>query len=208
MVYGATRPNNDAVMKNFLLLLLLFTVATVHAAPVWVAVKKTVIRKDASNLSPVVVKINYQDKLELISENDDWWQVSFEGKQGWVHKSALSKTLEQSSGSGQQGSGGSIFDAFKGGSQSGSSASKGRSGGGDDITLAGKGFNEDVEGEFKTHGENLNYDAVDVMENREVSGFDFQKFAKEGGLEYSFDQVRAEEEESGSGFSFPGGWFK
>lgn len=194
-------------MKNFLLVLLLFTVAAVHAAPVWVAVKKTVIRKDASNLSGVVVKVKYQDQLELVSESGDWWQVSFEGKEGWVHKSALSKSLEQPSKSSQQGSGGSIFDAFKGGS-SGSSASKGRSAGGDDITLAGKGFNEDVEGEFKTRGANLNYDAVDTMENREVAGFDFQKFAKEGGLEYSFEQVKVDQEESGSGFSFPGGLFK
>ena len=194
-------------MKRIFILLLLLTTVSVQASPVWVAVKKTVIRNDASNLSAVVARLEYQDQLELVSENGDWWQVSYEGKQGWVHKSALSKSLEQSAGSSQQGSGGSIFDAFKGGS-SGSSASKGRSAGGDDITLAGKGFNEDVEGEFKSQGTNLNYDAVDAMENREVSGFDFQSFAKEGGLEYSFEQAKAEQEDSGSGFSFPGGLFK
>jgi uncharacterized protein YgiM (DUF1202 family) len=194
-------------MKRILVLLLLLSTAAVQASPVWVAVKKTVIRSEASNLSAVVVKLEYQDQLDLLSDNGDWWQVSYDGKQGWVHKSALSTSLEQSAGSGQQGSGGSIFDAFKGGS-SGSSASKGRSAGGEDITLAGKGFNEDVEGEFKTQGANLNYDAVDAMENREVSGFDFQSFAKEGGLEYSFEQAELEQEESGSGFSFPGGLFK
>jgi uncharacterized protein YgiM (DUF1202 family) len=198
-------------MKRLVALLVLLTAITVHASPVWVAVKKTVIRKEASNLSPMIVQVNYQDELDLLNERGDWWQVSYGDKEGWVHKSALSKSLEQAAGSTQKASGGSIFDALKGkpaDSQSRQSSDKQRGGDADDITLAGKGFNEDVEGEFKSQGANVNYDAVDKMENRDVPDFDFRKFAEQGGLKYSFEQVKAEQEESKGGFSFPGGLFK
>ena len=208
---GDIRPNNYAVMKRLVALLVLLTTVTVHASPVWVAVKKTVIRKEASNLSPIVVRVNYQDELDLLNERGDWWQVSFEDKEGWVHKSALSKSLEQAAGSAQKSSGGSIFDALKAkpaDSRSRQPSNQQRGGDADDITLAGKGFNEDVEGEFKSQGGNVNYDAVDKMEKRDVPDFDFQRFAEQGGLKYSFEQAKAEQEKSEGGFSFPGGLFK
>jgi hypothetical protein len=192
-------------MRRFALLFVLVVAVTAHASPIWVAVKKTTIRKAASNLSPVVARVNYQDELDLLSENGDWWQVSHGDQQGWVHKSALSKSLQQAAGSQQKSSGGSIFDALRGrsGSQSQQSGARGRGGDAEDITLAGKGFNEDVEGEFKAQGGDLDYAAVDIMENREVPGFDFQKFADEGGLQYVIEQAKIRRvEQSGEGEIF------
>ncbi|TNF99929.1 MAG: SH3 domain-containing protein [Gammaproteobacteria bacterium] len=210
---GVIQPSEFISMNKLIFLLLLMSVTVVHASPVWVAVKKTTIRKNASNLSPVVVKVKYQDELELLDEQGDWWQVKYENNEGWVHKSALSKSLD--SGAKQQKSTGkSLFDAFRGkpsASQSQQAQRKQRGGDTDDITLAGKGFNEDVEGEFKSQGSELNYAAVDLMENREIPPFDFQKFADEGDLDYVIEQAKKEEEEekkSWGGFSLPGGLFK
>ena len=212
MAFGVIRQNDCMVMKRIVTLLVLLVAVTAHASSVWVAVKNTAVRKDASNLSPVITRLKYQDELELLSESGDWWQVSFEGKEGWVHKSALSKSLEQAAGSGQKSSGASIFDVLRGrssGSQSKHSSSKRRGGDADDITLAGKGFNEDVEGEFKSRGASeLNYAAVDAMENRKVPPFDFQKFADDGDLDYSIEvEEKKQEEKSWGGFSLPGGLF-
>lgn len=192
--------------------MVLLVAVTAHASSVWVAVKNTAIRKDASNLSPVITRVKYQDELELLSESGDWWQVSFEGKEGWLHKSALSKSLEQAAGTGQKSSGGGFLSMLKGssGSQSQKNANKRRGGDADDITLAGKGFNDDVEGEFKSQGASeLNYAAVDAMENRKVPPFDFQKFADDGDLDYSIEvEEKKQEDKPWGGFSLPGKLFK
>jgi uncharacterized protein YgiM (DUF1202 family) len=212
MGYGDTQRNSDIVMKKTTFILLMMLAINAYAAPVWVAVKKSVVRKSPTNLSAVVVKVNYQDQLELLSEKGDWWQVKFENSEGWMHKSALSKSLETAGEKQQQSSGGGLMSLLKGGSSSTQSqhdSSGQRGGDADDVTLAGKGFNEDVEGEFKKQGSELNYAAVDIMENREVPTYDFQKFAEEGGLDYVIKQAEAKQEKkSWGGFSLPGGLFE
>jgi len=79
---------------------------------------------------------------------------------GWIHKSALTqKKLVLSPGSGS------------------TSVS------GDEIVLAGKGFNAQVEEQFKQQNQNLNYGWIDKMErNFAVPQQAMQQFLKDGAL--------------------------
>ncbi|MFI5205893.1 MAG: SH3 domain-containing protein, partial [Candidatus Paceibacterales bacterium] len=42
------------------------------------------VRQDASASSVEVGRVKPGDQLELIQETDGWFQVKFEGKQGWI----------------------------------------------------------------------------------------------------------------------------
>lgn len=161
-------------------LLLALAAGAVQASPVWVAVKQSTIRKDPSFLSPVLAKVSYQEELESLREQAEWWQVRSGRTAGWIHHSALSKSLKLNAG---QSAGGSLGDAlsFLGGSRPASS-NAGRGARPDDITLAGKGFNKDVEDQYRGSGGNLNYEAVDLMESRSIDAFSPDSFAAEGGL--------------------------
>ncbi len=52
----------------------------------------------------------------------------------------------------------------------------------DEIALAGKGFNKQVEGEFKTRNQNIDFIWIDKMEKITVSQSQMQKFLKQGKL--------------------------
>ena len=52
----------------------------------------------------------------------------------------------------------------------------------DEIALAGKGFNEQVEGEFKKKNPNIDFKQIDRMEKIVVSQNNMQQFLKSGGL--------------------------
>ena len=51
-----------------------------------------------------------------------------------------------------------------------------------ELALAGKGFNQDVEGEFKTRHQDLDYAVIDRMEQIVISPEQIQEFLREGGL--------------------------
>ena len=52
----------------------------------------------------------------------------------------------------------------------------------DEIALAGKGFNKQVEGEFRAKNTNLDFSWIDRMETYVVSQAQMQYFIKAGGL--------------------------
>jgi len=51
-----------------------------------------------------------------------------------------------------------------------------------ELQLAGKGFNPEVEKEFKNRNKEISFRWVDKMEQIRISEAEKQKFAKEGGL--------------------------
>lgn len=42
------------------------------------------VRKDASLSAPEIGRVKPTEKYELIQETNDWFKISFEGKQGWI----------------------------------------------------------------------------------------------------------------------------
>ena len=104
-----------------------------------VQVRKADIRETPSFLGKVLTSLSYGEKVTVQSENGAWMQVSSSGQSGWVHNSALTrKTVVMKSGEGAQ-----------------TTASSG------EMALAGKGFNSDVEAQFKAGHEDIDFSWVD-----------------------------------------------
>lgn len=126
-----------------------------------VITKENAIRKDCRFFAPVITKVFLNDKLTVVGKSGDWFQVSFKGRQGCIYKGAL----EQKSFN--------LSSAFGGKAQSASS---------DEVALAGKGFNPQVEASYKKSNPDLDFKAVDAIEKNQVSPDELQSFLKEGGL--------------------------
>ena len=130
-----------------------------------VQVKNGQIRGTPSFLGSVVAPLSYGDRVEVLETKNDWMKVtSPSGKSGWVHSSALTKKkIVMSAGSQDVQTGAS----------------------GDELALASKGFNSDVEADFKSKNKNVDFTWVDRMEKFKVSPQEMQAFLKEGQVKAS-----------------------
>jgi hypothetical protein len=134
--------------------------AMVSAETANVITKENAIRKDCKFFSPVRAKVKYEDELEILSRKGDWFLVKFGRTKGCIHKSAIEK--KEFSLSGLLGSGG---DASS-----------------DEVALAGKGFNPQVESSYKKKHPDLNFGLVDEIEGYTVLDEKLKNFIKKGGL--------------------------
>jgi uncharacterized protein YgiM (DUF1202 family) len=152
--------------KRWLSLTLMVLTATALAAgPVAmsVQVKSGQLRDTPSFFGKVVAPLNYGDRLQVTEQQGDWSKVSLPGGQtGWVHNSALTKKKI----------------ALKAGDQNAQTVASG-----DELALAGKGFNSDVEADFKAKNRNVDFTWVDKMEKIKVTPESKQEFLKEGGIQ-------------------------
>lgn len=126
-----------------------------------VQVDKAHLRQSPAPFSKILATLKFGTPVERLQENSGWMQVQPIGgkKAGWVHSASLQKrTFTLQSG-----------QAITGG------ASK------DEIALASKGFNENVEKSYRSNN-NLDYTSVDKMEQLIVSESQQLKFLKEGNL--------------------------
>ncbi len=125
-----------------------------------VQVKQSHIRKSASFLAPVLGVLAYGDRVSVVGDDTmDWIEVKVDAGNGYVHSSALT-AKEVILNPGAQ-------DVEKAASS-------------DEIALAGKGFNDQVEGEFRAKNPNLNFAAVDRMEGYKVSENQMRNFLIQG----------------------------
>lgn len=128
-----------------------------------VQVRKADLRATPSFLGAVTASLQYGERVAVDQQNGPWYRVTQAGgtASGWLHNSALSrKTIVMSAG---------------GAAQTGASSGE--------MALAGKGFNADIEKEFKANHKNIDFTSVDRMETRKVAVSAVQAFAREGGLE-------------------------
>ena len=127
-----------------------------------IQVKRAQVRSKPGPLAKIEVTLAYGDRVNVLEEQTDWVLVEIPGSnlKGWVHRSALTqKKIQLSSGSGA------------------SSVS------GDEIVLAGKGFNAQVEEQFKQQNQNLDYGWIDQMEQKlAVSQEAMRQFLNAGDL--------------------------
>jgi hypothetical protein len=143
--------------------LLLAAGAVFAADQMSVTVQKTPVRDKPSFLGKTLGTLVYADRVSVLDQSTKGWfkVVGPDGKlQGWVSASALqAKKIELAAGSENV-------------SQSASSG---------EVALAGKGFNETVEKEYKADGK-LDYTWVDRMGKIEVSPDQLSTFIAQGGL--------------------------
>lgn len=126
-----------------------------------VQVRDGQLRNRASFLGAVVGTVAYGDRVTVVQTHAGWSEVSMAGKTGWIHESALTpKRVVMTAGAGDVRSGAS----------------------GEEIALAGKGFSQEVEAEYKKQNQQLDYTWVDWMGQQTIGAAQRIQFLKQGGL--------------------------
>lgn len=128
-----------------------------------VQVKSGQVRKSPTFLGPVIANFAYGDRVQILTQQGAWYQVTLPSGngQGWMHMSALTEKKI----------------ILKAGAKDVSQAASG-----DELALAGKGFNQQVENEYRTRNPNLDFSQIDQMEAHTVSQAEIQAFIQDGRL--------------------------
>jgi hypothetical protein len=149
-------------MKTIVLSMLVVFMMSLSAMAetVKVTTRDNAVRSDCRFFAPVKLKVVLGDALTVSGYKGDWIQVSAKGVKGCIHKSAVESR--------------SFAAAGKGAAAGGTSA--------DEVSLAGKGFNPQVEAGYRKSGKNLNYAAVDEISKYSVSEKSLETFVQQGGL--------------------------
>lgn len=128
-----------------------------------VQVKIAQLRATPSFLGKIIATVAYTKQVEILEEQGDWFRAAIPGANanGWIHSTALTKKkiLLQAG----------VSDV----SQAASS---------DEIALAGKGFNAEVEEEFKAGNRLVDYAPINKMETIVISQKQMETFLQQGGL--------------------------
>jgi uncharacterized protein YgiM (DUF1202 family) len=124
--------------------------------------EKAVVRATPGPFAATVATLAYGDQVTTLAEQGAWTQVKTSaGVTGWTQTASLTKKT---------------IKLQAGGKNVGSTAS------GEELALAGKGFNSQVEGEFKAKNPNMDFKAIDRMEQFKVGEKEMVRFIQEGGL--------------------------
>jgi hypothetical protein len=128
-----------------------------------VQVRQGPVRAAPSFLGQVVGDLAYGDRVRVLEQRPGWMKVSAAagGVAGWMHASALTEKRVVL--------------------KSGTADAQGTASG-EELALAGKGFNADVEAEFKARNRDADFAAVDRMEKRNATAREIAAFVADGVL--------------------------
>ena len=155
-------------MKKQIILtsVILFSLASLSFGETAVVTTKTNhIRKSNRFYAPIVTTVSFEDTLEVISENGEWLNVRFNEKEGWIHKSAVEKKEKKE-----------LRPVLLGAEMAPEETNE--------VTLAGKGFNPQVEKDMQTKHSELDFSKVDRIEAQTPNGKSLEQFIREGELNF------------------------
>jgi hypothetical protein len=135
--------------------------AAIAAETVTVIVKKTSVRRDRQFYAPTVAEATLGEAFAVLAREKGWVKVGTGAGEGWLHESAV--TAKKVAASAQAPAGGKV-DA-------------------QDVALAGKGFNPQVESEYRKKNPQADFAAVDRMERLGASEKAVAAFLGEGNLQ-------------------------
>lgn len=150
--------NFKLVFKVIILLFLFVSIS--RAETITVITKENAIREYPRFFAPVKAFVKYGDLLSVLNKEKDWYKVKFKNISGYIHNTAVEER--------------SI--SIQGKYPISTTTSEG------EITLAGKGFNPQVERAYKNKYPQMRYDLVDKIEKYDVSERELMSFIKAGGL--------------------------
>jgi SH3-like domain-containing protein len=128
-----------------------------------VQVQNGQLRAAPSFLAASVASVQYGDAVTVLEEQSGWMKVQGPGgKEGWIHNSALTRKRV-------------ILRADGKDAPTGASA--------DELALAGKGFNSDVEAQFKAENKDVDFTWVDRMEKIKIDPKEIREFLAQGKVE-------------------------
>jgi SH3-like domain-containing protein len=121
------------------------------------------LRTAPNYFSKVVATLSYTERVEVLESQTSWTKVRHpaSGREGWIGSSALTTRKLALKATGE--------DADTGVSS-------------EEQALAGKGFNPQVEAEFKTRNKDVDYASVDKMEAIKIPVEAVQRFLAAGGV--------------------------
>lgn len=128
--------------------------AAALAATVTVLVQETPVRKKPQFFAPSAGSARLGQRFEAEGPENGWYKV----ERGWIHASAVTAKRVKASG-GSVGGGASA----------------------EEVTLAGKGFNAQVEKAYAKDA-SADFGGVDAMERRAADEAEVLRFMREGGL--------------------------
>lgn len=128
-----------------------------------VQVRNGQLRADPSFLGKLVTSVDYGARVNVAEERGDWRRVALpDGTSGWIHQSALTpKKIVMQAGSADV-----------------STAASGQ-----ELALAGKGFNSDVEADFKRKNAEIDFTWIDRMEKIKFTAEQMSAFLRDGGVQ-------------------------
>jgi hypothetical protein len=129
-----------------------------------VQVREAQIRSTPSFLGKITARAGYGEKVIVMTEQRGWMKVRKSASpvaEGWMHGSALS----------------TVRVILKSGDKSAMVKSSTQ-----EVALAGKGFNEKIEGGYASNHQNLDYTWVDKMERLSPNPEQLEKFIVNGRL--------------------------
>ena len=140
--------------------LLLSALALAAAGVMSIQVRTGKLRARPSFLGQVIASVAYGDRVSVLDEKGGWIQIrTSDGRTGWIHQSALTtKKVALKAGDADVATGAS----------------------GSELALAGKGFNDEVEAEFRSENPDLDYTWVDRMETFRITPEQARRFLAEG----------------------------
>lgn len=146
-------------MKRITLPLLALLSWSVWADPVTVQVKEAPLYEKPSAISKFLGKVPYGTQLTVVATQTGWKQVKSSLGVGWLREqNVTTKKVDYQSGS----------------QTSGASATE--------VSLAGRGFSEEIENDYKTKNPTLDYTDVDKMEAQGIDDPKLSGFLQDGGV--------------------------
>jgi uncharacterized protein YgiM (DUF1202 family) len=137
-------------------------VAVLLAETLIVKVQTTYVRQEPKFYSPPVATLSAGESVTQISAQAGWYKVkTSKGIEGWIHSQAVQ-------------TGKFTVTAMDTSLKTTATA--------DEVALAGKGFNKQVEDEYKSRNKELNFIEVDRMLKIKVSPDELRRFLMDGKL--------------------------
>ena len=155
--------NLSSTMKTGLVAGILMTAAlpALSAQIMSVTAREAVMRATPTALGKPEGKIAYGDKVEIVETKGAWNRIRTSANQeGWIHSSSLTKKAVQMS------SGGAVDTGASSG----------------EVSLAGKGFNSQVEAQIRNADNAAAFSKVDEIEKLTVPPEKLQRFLDTGDI--------------------------
>jgi hypothetical protein len=120
---------------------------------------------DPDFASPPIAAVPVGSEVNVLHQAGDWYKVESAGKEGWMHRQSFPTAQP-----GKFNLGSLLF---------GAPAKQAKS---DEVALAGKGFNPEVESSYRQKHPEANFAKVDRVEGNRVEPARLQTFIQEGEL--------------------------
>ncbi|MFO8064913.1 MAG: SH3 domain-containing protein [Spirochaetota bacterium] len=149
-----------AVVLGVACALLIAVAGTAFAEELSVQVRETRLREQPRNLSAEIERLSYGDRVTVVERREGWVLVRHAEQEGWLSESAVT-TKEI------------VLEASDEDVESRTTDRE--------VALAGRGFNEDVEEQYR-QDTGLSYREIDELEERNIEDEELVRFLEEGEL--------------------------